>query len=76
MNKMRRELLEGAKEALADLMAVIQQHANKEREAFDNMPEGLQASERGEKTDTAASELENAAQFIDDAIQAIDEAIS
>lgn len=42
-----------------------------EQEKFDNMPEGLQSSERGEKLEAAVSAAEDAKQAADDAVNAL-----
>lgn len=48
--------LEGA---LSNLESVVNDLASEERDKFDNMPEGLQASENGQKIEEAADTLEN-----------------
>jgi hypothetical protein len=45
--------------ALANLESVTTDLAVEERDKFDNMPEGLQASENGQKIEEAADTLEN-----------------
>lgn len=59
--------LEGVKDELDTLAA-------DEREKFDNLNEGLQASDRGQALEQAAEELEQAAEGVQDAIGAIEEA--
>lgn len=49
MNANRRKRLEKVIGRLTDLMAEIDAVREDEQEAYDNMPEGLQYSERGEQ---------------------------
>ena len=49
MNANRRKRLEKVIGRLTELMAEIDAVREDEQEAFDNMPEGLQYSERGEQ---------------------------
>ena len=48
--------------------------ANDEQEKFDNMAEGLQASDQGQKIETAAGVLSNISQLLESARDAVDEA--
>jgi len=66
MNKQRRKALEKALEMLDEAYSVIENVRDEEQEAFDNMPEGLQASERGEQMEEYISILEDATYNIDD----------
>ena len=45
--------------ALSNLESVVNDLASEERDKFDNMPEGLQASETGQKIEEAADTLES-----------------
>jgi hypothetical protein len=42
------------------IIADLETARDEEQEAFDNLPEGLQAAERGQDMEAAISELENA----------------
>ena len=57
-------------EVLAELEGVLEE----EQEAFDNMPESLQTSERGEISENAIGEIESAIENISDAIDSIENA--
>lgn len=48
MNKARRKQLEDLIEQLGTIKDSIEAVMSEEQEAFDNMPEGIQSSERGE----------------------------
>ena len=57
MNKARRNEIERIINALEDLRDDILNVADDERDAFDNMPESLQQSERGEQMEMNADDL-------------------
>ena len=59
MNKARRKILENCHEELSIA-------AEEEREAFENMPEGIQESERGEIMEQNADELEEVCGLIEE----------
>ena len=59
MNKARRAKLNLIEKELARLAEEIEDAGNEEREAFDNLPESLQQSERGEAMDSSADELQH-----------------
>jgi len=46
MNKARRKRLEKAIELAGELQEIIDEISQEEREAFDNMPEGLQNGDK------------------------------
>ncbi|AUX83203.1 hypothetical protein PBI_BALSA_52 [Microbacterium phage Balsa] len=73
MNAGRRKEIEAIIGKLADLEALkteiqeaIEQVRDEEQEYYDNMPEGLQQSDRGYKAEEAASQLDEAASMLDD----------
>ena len=68
MNKDRRDRIAKIKEALEDLRGQIEDLQSEEREAFDNMPEILQQSERGQASESAADALQSAYDAADEAI--------
>lgn len=74
MNKARRAKLNLIEKELARLAEEIEDAGNEEREAFDNLPESLQQSERGEAMDSSADELESIASELTDIAQRICEA--
>lgn len=59
MNKQRRKVLEDCHQKLTVA-------AEEERECFENMPEGLQQSERGEMMEQTADELDEACALIEE----------
>ncbi len=50
---------------LESLASEVRELADEEQEAFDNMPEGLQQSERGQASEAAAGALSEAADALD-----------
>lgn len=58
MNNGRRKILASIEKLLEDLEGQLSIIAEEEQETFDNMPEGIQESEKGERIQEAADELE------------------
>lgn len=76
MNKQRRKELEEAVRLLEEAYSTIEIIMEQEQEAFDNMPEGLQESERGEQMqenidnlDSCLSDLENVKEQVEEVIE-------
>lgn len=67
MNKVRRKELQKALDLLAEAKIIIDQCREEEQGAFDNMPEGFQASERGEQMEEYIGIMEEAYDHIEDA---------
>lgn len=68
MNKARRKALEKISDKLMELQVDLQYVHEEEEEAYDNMPEGLQYSERGDEMQEAISAMEDADGAIQEAI--------
>ena len=82
MNKPRRKEIEAIEEKIKALQltanaikAEIESVRADEDDAFDNLSENLQNSERGEAMQTASSNLEEAEQELDDIESSCNEAI-
>lgn len=75
MNKQRRTEIEAVLNELADLRSRIESIQSDEQDAYDNMPEGLQQSERGQKAEEACSRLEDAVTAFDDIESALNDAM-
>lgn len=58
MNAARRKELNKAIDLIEQAKEIISAVAEEEREAYDNLPEGLQESEMGEKMNEIADDLE------------------
>lgn len=74
MNKQRRNELNDIIERLEGLMADVEALRDEEQDCYDNMPENLQYSERGEMAENAISEMDNAISSIEDAISSLETA--
>lgn len=68
MNKQRRKMIAEVVEKIETLKGDLEMIRDEEQDAFDNMPESLQGSMRGE-------EMEEAIGYMDDAIEGLDTAI-
>lgn len=60
MNKARREQINEIKVRLQNCLEELETLRDEEQEYFDNMPEGLQNSERGQAAELAAGNLAEA----------------
>ena len=58
MNKQQRKRLNELIEQVEGIVTELDEMAQEEQEKYDNMPEGLQESERGEALQDAADNLE------------------
>lgn len=68
MNNIRRKEIRRIEAELQTLLGDIDSVKDEEQEAFDNMPEGLQASDRGEEMEQNISNLEDVVCNIQEAI--------
>lgn len=76
MNAARRKEIEKASGLLAEAKSILEQAAAEEREYYDNMPEAIQAGEKGDAADNAATALESAVDSVDEAVSYAEEAVS
>lgn len=75
MNNPRRKELRRALEMLAEARSIIEAMQEEEQEAFDNMPEGLQESERGQTVEENAERLEEIAGCIEEQEEELEDII-
>lgn len=75
MNKFRRQALDKIAIKISELMIELEALRDEEQECFDNMPENLQHSERGEMAEEAISNLDEALDSLEEAFDSIGEAI-
>lgn len=73
MNKKRKEELDDIISGMQGLRDRLQDVADDEQEAFDNMPENLQCSERCEQMEQNASDLYDVVDDFDRVIEAIED---
>jgi hypothetical protein len=69
MNKERRKLISKLIVKLMPMQAEIEGLQEEEQEYYNNMPEGIQDSEKGQAAQDAADSLGEAAQAIESAIE-------
>lgn len=74
MNKERRKALAQVADELRNLESKIEELMNEEQDYYDNMPEGLQGSEKGEKSQAAIDAMESALSTVGEALCSIEEA--
>lgn len=68
MNKQRREAIAAIVGKLSDLQGQVDELLQEEQEYFDNMPEGLQAGDKGDKTQCAIDALQAMFDGIDEVV--------
>lgn len=73
MNQSRRNQTWKIQEELRDISEKIEQLREEESEAYENMPESLQESERGEKSMRAVDILDEAKGQMDDVLSTLDD---
>jgi len=73
LTKLRSALDNG--DALSDLRGELDSVQADEQESFDNMPEGIQASEQGQASESAAEAIESASGSLDDAMSSLSEVL-
>ena len=74
MNKDRRNKIDLLRSRLEEIMEQINELAEEERDAFDNLPESIQESERGENMENAFDNLDSAVASIEEAVDYLTEA--
>ena len=72
MNRMRRKELERALSLIGEAIDIIESCRYDEQDALDNLPEGIQMSERGESMEEYISIMEEAVCDIERAAESID----
>lgn len=73
MNKQRRKLLEKACGFIGEALSIIEDVKEDEENAFYNMPDGLQNSERGEQIEENINNLEDIIGNLEEACGYIEE---
>ena len=75
MNAKRRKRLEDALSLLEQAIDIINEIRDEEEDAYNNLPEGIKESERGEQMSVNVSTLEDAATSIEEAAGSINETL-
>ena len=73
MNKERRKRISDAMSAIGKIEELIQNILDEEQEAYENMPEGLQASENGMISEEAQENLDAAIEALEEAVGYLEE---
>ena len=73
MNKDRRKAIGDIYDKLIDIQSDLEYIRDEEQEAFDNLPESIQYSERGERMEEYISNLEEALDNVGYAVESLDE---
>ena len=73
MNKQRRAILAKIYDNLSEIRDLLEEVQCKEQDAFDNLPEGIQESERGQEIEDNAYQLDEAVGYLADALQILEE---
>lgn len=76
MNKATRARLREIADQLTSITEYVEEVRDEEQDKFDNMPENLQYSYRGEAFENAADALNDAAEALENARERIEEAAS
>ena len=74
MNKLRRKQLSEIQDKMAELRDMIDMVLSEEQDAFDNLPESIQESERGEAMQAAIDAMESAMSSCEEAEKSLEEA--
>lgn len=75
MNAKQRKELQGYADSLDEIKCAIEEMRDDEECKFDNMPESLQESERGDVMQAAIDNLESAASSLEEAIDYLNEIV-
>lgn len=73
MNAARRKMIAKAIELLDEAKGILESVKDEEQEAFDNLPESFQASERGETMEDNIYNLDEAYDSIEEIVDTIGE---
>ena len=73
MNKQRRKAISDIYDKLIDIQSNLECIRDEEQEAFDNLPESIQCSERGERMEEYISSLDEALDYVGYAVDSLDE---
>lgn len=75
MNNVRRKELRSIITEIENVKSRLDSVLNDEQDAFDNLPEGLQCSMRGEDMEEAIDAMESACDSLDEAIDGLNDLV-
>ncbi len=76
MNARRRKELKKAMELIEQAYSIIETVKEEEIEAYDNLPEGLQNTEQGQRMDEIAFDLEDIVGSLEEHTESLDEIVN
>lgn len=72
MNNARRKVISTVIDILGGLQEQIEEILDKEQEAFDNMPESLEGTDRYDAMEEAVDNLDSAVEYFEELIDALE----
>lgn len=76
MNKARRKRLEKVLNTLQDAMSELEYIKDEEQEAYDNLPESLQESEKGETMQEYVDDIDSVISDLDSVISDLEDIVN
>lgn len=76
MNARRRKELKKAMELIEQAYSIIETVKEEEIEAYDNLPEGLQNTEQGQRMDEIAFDLEDIVGSLEEHTESLDQIVN
>lgn len=74
MNNARRKQIADAIQKIEEAKTLLEIVRDEEQDAFDNIPEGIQSSERGQKMEAAISSMDDAINDIENIVGSLETA--
>jgi len=75
MNNNRRKIIQGMRDSIIDLQTKLEEVQSEEQDAYDNLPESLQDSEKGQVMYDALDNIESAISSLNEAMEYLDNSI-
>lgn len=75
MNNNRRKAIQGIRDSIIDLQMELEELQSEEQEAYDNLPESLQDSEKGQVMYEALDNIESGISSLNEAVEYLDNSI-
>ena len=75
MNNNRRKTIQGIRDSIIDLQTELEEVQSEEQDAYDNLPESLQESEKGQVMYDALDNIESAISSLNEVMEYLDNSI-
>lgn len=75
MNQKRKKMIKDGYDLIMQAKSLIDTAIEEEQEAFDNLPESLQCSERGEEMEANVEQLQECSDNLEEALSALEDQI-